>query len=103
MLQGRTKFSIRLQMAIHINQHYINIIKFKIMNIETKFKVGDTVYTVDPETLKIKQFEIGSVSSITSKDGTTVLVWPKTESYISVNEKKCFPTREALIDHITKP
>lgn len=73
------------------------------MNIETKFKVGDTVYTVDPETLKIKQFEIGSVSSITSKDGTTVLVWPKTESYTSVNEKKCFPTREALIDHITKP
>lgn len=73
------------------------------MNIETKFKVGDNVFTIDPETLKIKQFEIGSVSSITSENGTIVLVYPKTGSYISVNEKKCFPTREALLDHITKP
>ncbi|MDD6541766.1 MAG: hypothetical protein PUF32_05635 [Prevotella sp.] len=73
------------------------------MNIETKFKVGDNVYTVDPETLKIKHFVIGSISSITSENGTIVLVYPKTENYTSVNEKKCFPTREALIDHITKP
>lgn len=73
------------------------------MNIETKFKVGDNVFTIDPETLKIKQFEIGSVSSITSENDTIVLVYPKTGSYISVNEKKCFPTREALLDHITKP
>lgn len=73
------------------------------MNIETKFKVGDNVFTIDPETLKIKQFEIGTVASITSETGTTISVYPKTEAYKSVDESKCFPTREALIDHITKP
>lgn len=74
------------------------------MNIETKFKVGDTVYTIDPETLKIKQFEIESVTSYTNDKGTTVLVYPKGDCcYKSVDERKCFSTREALIDHITKP
>lgn len=73
------------------------------MNIETKFKVGDNVFTIDPETLTVKQFEIGSIMSITSEKGTTVLVYSKTESYNSVNERKCFSTREALLDHITKP
>ena len=56
------------------------------MNIETKFKVGDNVFTIDPETLKIKQFEIGTVASITSETGTTISVYPKTEgSYKSVD------------------
>ena len=78
--------------------------KINDMNIETKFKVGDNVFTIDPETLKIKQFEIGTVSSITSETGTTILVYPKTEgAYKSVSESKCFSTREALLDHITKP
>jgi hypothetical protein len=74
------------------------------MNIETKFKVGDNVYTVDPETLKIKQFEIESVTSFTNGKGTTVSVYPKGDGcYKGVDENKCFSTREALLDHITKP
>lgn len=74
------------------------------MNIETKFKVGDNVFTIDPETLKIKQFEIESVTSVSNDKGTTVLVYPKGEGcYKSVDENKCFSTREALLDHITKP
>lgn len=74
------------------------------MNIETKFKVGDKVFTIDPETLKIKQFEIESVTSVTNDKGTTVLVYPKGEGcYKSIDESKCFSTREALLDHITKP
>lgn len=74
------------------------------MNIETKFKVGDNVFTVDPETLKIKQFDIESVTSFTNGKGTTVLVYPKGDGcYKGVDENKCFSTIEALFDHITKP
>lgn len=74
------------------------------MNIETKFKVGDNVFTIDPETLKIKQFEIGTVASATNDKGTNVLVYPKgKDCYKSADENKCFSTKEALLDYITKP
>lgn len=73
------------------------------MNIETKFKVGDTVYTIDPETLKVKAIVIGTISTMTTDKGTTVLFYPKDNGYLdNVNEDKCFASREALLDHITK-
>lgn len=73
------------------------------MNVTTKFNVGDTVYTIDPETLKIKEFEIGSISTSTDAEKTNVYLYPKgSSSYNSIYESKCFASREELIDHVTK-
>ena len=74
------------------------------MEIKTKFNVGDKVVTIDPESLKIKEFEVSSISTSTSNDGkTAVYLYPKDGTiYNSVNEDKCFPDHESLIDHVTK-
>lgn len=73
------------------------------MNIETKFKVGDKVFTIDPDTLRIKDFEVEYVSTVTSKDGTRVTLYPKTGGYAGYDEGKCFHSRERLIAHVTEP
>lgn len=73
------------------------------MNIETKFEVGDTIYTIDPDTLKMRQYEVGAVSAITSGKGTAVYISPKGETYKSIDEGKCFRTRSELLTHITQP
>lgn len=75
------------------------------MSIETKFKVGDTVFTIDPKTLKIKDFEVAMVSAYATAGGTSVNLSPR-EDYgygNSVDEALCFPDEESLIAHITKP
>lgn len=77
------------------------------MNIETKFKVGDNVFTVDPKTLKVKEVEVAMITtSTTANGGTSVTLYPKTSEYgygEGINEDICFPSKEQLIDHITKP
>lgn len=73
------------------------------MNVTTKFNVGDTVYTIDADTLKIKEFEIGSISTSTDAEKTTVYLYPKESSnYSSIREDKCFASRDTLIEHVTK-
>lgn len=74
------------------------------MNIETKFKVGDTVYTINAETLKIRVFEVGIVTTYTNEKGaTSVTLYPKDgSSFDGADESKCFTDRQSLIDHITE-
>lgn len=76
------------------------------MNIETKYKVGDDVFTVDPKTLKVKEVEVAMITTSTTDSGTSVTLYPKRGDYgygEGINESICFPSKEQLIDHITKP
>lgn len=74
------------------------------MNIETRFEVGDTIFTIDPDTLKVAEYEVESVTTIANCNGVTSYVLPRGKgAYRSIEERKCFRTREELIDHVTKP
>lgn len=73
------------------------------MNIETRFEVGDTIFTIDPDTLKVKRYEVESVTTIANCNGVTSYVIPKGKSaYRSIDERKCFRTREELIGYISQ-
>jgi hypothetical protein len=74
------------------------------MNIQTRFNVGDKVFTLDKETFKMKKFVVGSVS-IWADDDTKVTYYPKKDDIASYNErydeKVCFASENELLGHIT--
>lgn len=73
------------------------------MTITTNYNVGDRVFTIDTNTLKVKEFEVGCVSTCTAKGKTSVSLYPKGDTYLTTgyNEDKCFPTEAELITFIT--
>ena len=74
------------------------------MKIETKFNVGDTVYTIDKKTMKLKEFEISSVTVLAiTKDTCQISYGVKTENYNteSYEERVCFASRDDLLDYVT--
>ena len=74
------------------------------MTIKTRFNEGDTVFTVDTNTLKVKEFEIGRISTWTANEKTSVTLYPKEEKNYTTtgfSEDKCFPTEAELITFIT--
>ena len=75
------------------------------MTIKTKFNEGDKVFTIDTNTIKLKEFEIGRISTWTSNGKTNVTLYPKGDSYTSngFNEDKCFATEAELMTFITTP
>lgn len=73
------------------------------MKITTKFNVGDTVYTIDKKTMRLKEFEISSVSVIAlTKDAYQISYGVKTENYHteSYEERVCFASRDDLLDYV---
>lgn len=74
------------------------------MNIQTRFNVGDKVFTLDKETLKMKDFTVGSVS-IWADDETKVSYYPEKNGIVNFNEKcnenVCFASENELLSHIT--
>lgn len=74
------------------------------MKIETKFNVGDTVYTIDKKSMKLKEFEISSVTVVAiTKDTLHISYGVKTENYHteSYEERVCFASRDDLLDYVT--
>ena len=73
------------------------------MTIKTKFNEGDKVFTIDTNTLKVKEFEVGRISTYTAKGKTSVTLYPKEDTYTAngYNEDKCFPTQAELITFVT--
>lgn len=71
------------------------------MNIETKFKVGDKAFTVDPKTLKIKEFEVDFISALVNADGTRVTLYPS-GTCTGYDDPVCFHSRDQLMAHITE-
>ena len=72
------------------------------MNIKTKFNIGDKVFTIDTNTLKVKNFEVKRISTFTA-DGTTSVTLHDGDSYLSngFDEGKCFMTEAELMTFIT--
>lgn len=75
------------------------------MSIETKFNVGDTVFTIDTKTTKVKGFEIESIIAYAGNGYTKVTYKEKGSSILESNydEDKCFANKEELIDYVMKP
>lgn len=73
------------------------------MTIKTNFNEGDKVFTIDTNTIKVKEFEVGRISTCTCNGKTSVTLYPKGENYSSTgyNEDKCFSTQAELITFVT--
>lgn len=72
------------------------------MTIKTNFDEGDKVFTIDTNTLKIKDFVVKRVLTITSAGKTSVTLYDG-DSYPAngYNESKCFATEAELMTFIT--
>lgn len=73
------------------------------MNIQTKFNIGNKVCTIDKKTMKVKEFEIGSVSVFASKDEESNVRYYDNEYYShdGYEEKLCFASEKELLSYIT--
>lgn len=72
------------------------------MTIKTKFNEGDKVVTIDTNTMKIKEFEVGRISTWTSAGKTRVTLYDgDTYNSNGFEENKCFSTEAELITYIT--
>lgn len=75
------------------------------MNIQTKFKNGDVLFTIEKKNLKIRKFEVGSTHTSTDSEGVTnVSYHAKGDSAYADNydERYCFATKEELLAYIEK-
>ena len=72
------------------------------MTIKTKFNEGDKVFTIDTSSLKVKEFEVGRISTFTSNGKTRVTLYDG-DSYTAngYDEDKCFATEAELMTFIT--
>ncbi len=74
------------------------------MNIQTRFNVGDKVFTIDKETLKMKEFTVGSVH-IWVNDGARVSYYALKDEVVSYgesyDESVCFASENELLSYIT--
>ena len=72
------------------------------MTIKTKFNEGDRVFTIDTNTMKIKEFQISRITTWTSSGKTNVTLYDG-DSYNSngYDENKCFSTESELLTYIT--
>lgn len=72
------------------------------MEINTKFNVGDTVYTISPKTFRMTVFEVGRVIVFTTEDERSVSYKAKGSSPYddSYNENVCFGTCDELMEYI---
>ena len=76
------------------------------MKIVTKFNVGDTVYTIDKETMKLKEFEVSYVSVFSTKnEDVRISYGVKCDSYKreSYDARVCFASKDDLLDYVTQP
>ena len=77
------------------------------MDIKTKFKTGQKLFTIDKTTLKIREFTVGAIS-VWMDDKMSVYYYPakddeKTVSYTdSYTEDVCFASESELLTYITK-
>lgn len=72
------------------------------MKIETKFNEGDSVFTIDTSTLKVKNFKVDHIGTYTSNGKTTVTLYDGSSVVgKGYEETKCFRTEAELIAYVT--
>ena len=74
------------------------------MIIKTKFNIGDKVFSINTNTMKVKKFDVKRITSYTVGDKTSVTLYDS-DSYTAdgYDESKCFATEKELMDFITTP
>ena len=75
------------------------------MKIETKYNVGDNVFTIDMTSMKVKSFNVHSIGvSVSKENKVSVTLYEDNGSYSfnSYDETKCFPSETELLDYVTK-
>lgn len=73
--------------------------------ITTKFNVGDKAYTIDKKTLKVKEFEVGTIVAYLQGDNKPSIDYrTKDDGFLSdlYNEDMCFATKEELMEYISQ-
>lgn len=71
------------------------------MDIQTKFNLGDTAYTIDPSSMKLKSFEVKKIMVSTSENQVyTSLLDAEDYTAIHYDEDKCFATKEELLEYV---
>lgn len=73
------------------------------MKIVTKFNVGDKVYTLDKESMRLKEFEVAHVIVVAAKDNVRISYSVKCDGYHSesYDEQVCFASKDELLTYIT--
>lgn len=72
------------------------------MTIKTKFNEGDKVFTVDTNTLKVKDFNVAKITTYTVNGATSVTLYDGEDYRASgYDESKCFATEAELMTFIT--
>ena len=72
------------------------------MSIETKYNVGDELYTIDGETMKLVVFNVKRIS-ISVGELNRVWYCPDRVSYKLYDENRCFPSEEELMAFMKEP
>ncbi len=72
------------------------------MSIQTKYEIGNTVYTIDLTTFKVKSFVIDSIVAHVSSSGEVSNSLFEKGSYDSHLESRCFATKQELLDYLTE-
>lgn len=72
------------------------------MVFNTKFNVGDKLFTIDRETMKVRNFTVKSVCIISSSDKASISYVPEGDDVWKPNipEERCFDSKEALFEYI---
>lgn len=72
------------------------------MTVKTNYNVGDTVYTVNPDTLTIIKGEVTNIMVWVSETSPSIRysidIDGKSESF---DQCKCFRTKDELLEHLT--
>ena len=75
------------------------------MTININVELGQTLYTINPETLHIRAIKVESIAVFKREGSTEMYVTTTTPSgdVKSVNLAKCFPSKAALLAQIDNP
>ncbi len=73
------------------------------MTFTSKFNIGDAVVTIDPKTLKLKQFEVGAITTYNSENTNSVRLYAKEDSCVGYDEEKCFANKSDMLKYIDSP
>lgn len=73
--------------------------------ITTKYNIGEKVYTIDRKTMKVTEFEVGSIIVyLRGDDRPSIDYRPKAEDFAPdmYSEDMCFATKEELMEYISQ-
>lgn len=67
--------------------------------------MGEKLFTIEKKSLKIKEFEVASISACTIGENSLITYRAKDDGILSdgYDEDKCFATKHELLTYIEQP